>query len=177
MRTIDERTASPNDVLLALKEAIFNQLRAAVPGIVERFDSVTQTVCVRPAIREILSIEGVRTEVEIPLLVDVPVVMPHCGGYGLYFAPRPGDECLVIFADLCIDAWWQSGGIQSQADRRRHDLSDAFAVLGCWSQPNRPALPESGVRLQNDEGTAGVSVEGDTVNLFGTVKVNGTIIS
>lgn len=111
---------------------------------------------------------------EIPLLVDVPVVMPRAGGYSLVFVPKVGDECLVVFADMCIDAWWQSGGVQPQADKRRHDLSDGFAIMGCWSQVNKPAIPDSGCRLQNDEGTAGVSIDGSTVNIFGSVLINGS---
>ena len=101
------------------------------------------------------------------------MVMPRAGGYVLGFAPQVGDECLVVFADCCIDSWWQSGSVQSQADSRRHDLSDGFAILGCWSQQNRPKLPENGVCLQNDKGTAGISIIDDVVNLFGTVQING----
>lgn len=173
MRTIDERTASGTDVMNALKSAIMSELRVAIPGIVKGWDDETQTVTVQPAIREKVSSGGISAEVQIPLLVDVPVVMPSAGGYGLYFAPQIGDECLVVFADMCIDAWWQSGGVQNQADKRRHDLSDAFAIMGCWSQPKRPKLPDRGVRLQNKAGSAYVSISGNTVELVGTVKVNG----
>lgn len=171
MRSVDERTASMSDVLNALGESISFDIRVALPCIVEKWDANQQTVDVRPAIREKLS--GGESETEIPLLVDLPVVMPRAGGYMLAFAPQKGDECLVVFADLCIDSWWQSGGVGSQADSRRHDLSDGFAILGCWSQTRKPILPESGVSLQNDAGTAGVSVSGDTVSLFGTVRING----
>lgn len=165
------------DVLNALGDSISFDIRCAIPGIVTAWDAAQQTVTVQPAIRETLNMNGELREVEIPLLVDVPVVMPRAGGCCLAFAPAAGDECLVVFADACIDAWWQSGGVQSQADSRRHDLSDGFAILGCWSQKRKPALPASGVRLQNDEGTAGVSVVGGTVSLFGTVKINGRDVS
>lgn len=173
MRTSDERNASLGDVLKTLKASVGRDIRVAMPGIVQAWDADRQVVTVQLAVTEKLSQGGVQKEVAIPLLVDVPVVMPSAGGYGLYFAPQKGDECLVIFADMCFDSWWQSGGVQSQADTRRHDLSDSFAIMGCWSQPNRPDLPESGVRLQNDAGTAGVSISGSHVNLFGTVTVNG----
>lgn len=173
MRTSDERNASLGDVLKTLKASVGRDIRVAMPGIVQAWDADRQVVTVQLAVTEKLSQGGVQKEVAIPLLVDVPVVMPSAGGYGLYFAPQKGDECLVVFADMCIDSWWQSGGVQSQADTRRHDLSDGFAIMGCWSQPNRPKLPSSGVRLQNDAGTAGVSISGGTVNLFGNVTVNG----
>lgn len=173
MRTVDERSANTSSVLAEAIRACGTGIRVAIPGIVQEWDAATQTVRVQPAIREKVSFGGQPREMDIPILVDVPVVMPRAGGYSLVFAPKPGDECLVVFADMCIDAWWQSGGVQSQADKRRHDLSDGFAILGCWSQPNKPDIPQSGCRLQNDEGTAGISIDGGAVDIFGSVTING----
>ncbi len=174
MRTVDERTTNTTSVLAEAIKASGAGLRVAMPGIIREWDASTQTVKVQLAIREKVSFSGQPQEMDFPILVDVPVVMPRAGGYSLVFAPVEGDECLVIFGDMCIDAWWQSGGVQSQADKRRHDLSDGFAILGCWSQPNKPSIPQSGCRLQNDTGTAGVSIEGSTVNIFGSVLINGS---
>ena len=175
MRSLDERIADMGAVLAALADRVGVDIRVAAPGIVTEWDAEQQTATVQIAIRETVTDDnGEGTELEIPLLVDVPVVMPRAGGYCLAFTPQAGDECLVVFADMCIDAWWQSGGVQSQVDLRRHDLSDGFAIMGCWSQQRKPVLPESGVRLQNDAGTAGISITGRTVNIFGNVKINGT---
>lgn len=173
MRTVDERTANMSDVLNAVIDAVRFDIRVAMPGIVQTWDASQQTVTVQLALRERISDGGSETEMQIPLLVDVPVVMPRAGGYVLGFAPCEGDECLVVFADMCIDSWWQSGDVQSQADSRRHDLSDGFAILGCWSQPNKPKLPDEGISLQNEEGSAGISIVGNVVNIFGTVQING----
>jgi hypothetical protein len=73
-------------------------------------------------------------------------------GWSLTFPIVEGTECLLIFADMCIDAWWQNSGVSPQADRRRHDLSDAFALFGPWSQPNRiPNYSNSSVQLRSDD--------------------------
>lgn len=176
MRTVDERTGSMSEAIQAAMDSVCADMRVAVPGIIQAWDPKQQTVDVQVALRENILINGIEREADIPLIVDVPVVMPRAGGYSLVFAPKAGDECLVVFADMCIDSWWQSGGVQSQADARRHDLSDGFAIMGCWSQANKPKLPDRGVRLQNDAGTAGVSIIGETVNIFGTVKINGRSI-
>lgn len=173
MRSMDERTANWSSVLQTAMESSATGIRVAMPGIVKEWNKDQQTVTIQPAIREKMSLDGAVSEMDIPLLVDVPVVMPRAGGYSLVFVPKPGDECLVVFGDMCIDSWWQSGGVQSQQDSRRHDLSDAFAILGCWSQPNKPKFPESGCRFQDDEGTAGVSIDNGTVNIFGTLTING----
>ena len=174
MRTVDERTANTGEAIRAAMRSAGVNIRVAMPGIVEEFDRERQTVAVRPAIREVLRSGGAEREIEIPPLVDVPIVLPRAGGYLLALAPRAGDECLVVFADSCIDGWWQSGGVQSQAERRRHDLSDGFAILGPWSQPNLPALPESGARLQDEAGETYVAIEGGKVYIQGDLYINGS---
>ena len=174
VRTVDERAASLNSTIAEAMRSVGVNIRVALPGIIRGWDKPTQTVKVQVAIREKISSGGEAKEMEIPLLVDVPVIMPAVGGYCFVATPKDGDECLVVFADMCIDAWWQSGGVQSQADKRRHDLSDGFAIMGCWSQPNKPSIPDEGCRLQNWEGTAGVSIKGSTVNIFGSVLINGS---
>ena len=174
MRTLSERTADQAAIVEAGMNAMAKEIRVAIPGIVEAWDKDTQTVSVRCAIRERIRNDENISEMEIPMLVDVPVVFPSAGGYSFLACPAKGDECLVIFADMCIDAWWQNGSVQSQMEYRRHDLSDGFAIMGCWSQPNlRKKFPTEGCVMQNASGTAGISIRGGTVNLFGTVQING----
>jgi hypothetical protein len=69
--------------------------------------------------------------------VDVPVCFPRGGGCTLTFPVTQGDEALIVFSSRCIDSWWQSGGIQVQAELRMHDLSDGFAIPGPFSQATR----------------------------------------
>ena len=163
-----------NAVLSTVLESAGTGIRVAIPGIVEEWNPDEQTVTVQPAIREKISFAGEAKELNIPLLMDVPVVFPRAGGYGVYMVPKKGDECLVVFGDMCFDSWWQSGGIQSQADSRRHDLSDGFAILGPWSLPRKlENYPEKGLWIQDDAGNAGISVVDGTVNIFGSVLING----
>lgn len=154
-------------------------LRVAVPGIIESFNASEQTVSVRPAICEkICDEDGNEEWLQLPLLVDVPIVIPRAGGYALTLPIAPGDECLVVFGDACMDAWWQSGGVQNQIDCRRHDLSDGFAIIGVWSQPRvLPAYSTGSARLTNDAGSAYVEIAGSTINIVGgTVNIKaGTV--
>lgn len=148
-----------------------NNLRVASPGIIQSFDPEEQTVTVQLAIREKrLKNDGTEEWLDIPQLVDVPVVFPRAGGYVLTFPVKAGDECLVVFGDACMDAWWQSGGVQNQIDCRRHDLSDGYAILGPWSQPRRISnYSTSSVQLRNESGSAYIELSGDTVNIAGGV--------
>lgn len=129
--SIDELVQAPGAALEALRSALRQEMHCALPAVVESYDKATQTVTVKPAIRERLS-GG--TYVDLPLLADIPVFFPGGASSGITFPVQKGDECLVIFADCCIDAWFQYGGIQNPVSFRRHDLSDGFAFVGFRSQ-------------------------------------------
>jgi hypothetical protein len=142
-----------------------------IPGIIQSFDPNRQTVTVQPSIMEIINVKGAESNVQLPLLTDVPIALPRAGGYCLTLPITAGDECLVMLADCCIDAWWQSGGIGNiQMDLRRHDLSDGFALIGIWSQPRViSGYKTDRAQLRNDEGTAVIEVVGTTINVTAPV--------
>ena len=103
----------------------------ALPGIVQSVNLTAMTVEVEPTVQALLTAaDGTETWTNIPVLPDVPICFPGGGGFTLTFPVAVGDECLVVFSSRCIDAWWQSGGVQPQAELRMHDLSDAFAIIG-----------------------------------------------
>lgn len=160
------------------KQNIQCSTRVALPGIIQSFDPVTQTVTVQPAINEIVyNQNGLPTHLPLPVLLDVPIVIPRAGDYVITLPIRKGDECLVIFADMCIDAWWQNGGMQNQIEQRRHDLSDGFAILGTWSQPNRlSGYSTDKMKLLNVKTGTGIEISDGTVNIIGRLTVNGQVI-
>ena len=118
--------------LQALKQEIFESLHCALPGIVESFDAETKTAVIRPAVKHRLvssraersGAEGSPSSVSLPLLRDVPVFMP------VQFEVNPGDACLVVFADIDIDAWFETGEPSVPPSGRMHSLSDGFAFVG-----------------------------------------------
>lgn len=155
-----------SDKYRALAEKISSEIRVAAPGIIQAYNAATNTATVQLAIRERVSQpDGTNADTAIPMLLDCPVMMPRGGGYALTFPVAAGDECLVIFADSCIDAWWQSGGIQNQLEKRRHDLSDGIVVPGLWSLP-RGISPGEGIRITAEAGGASVAVTADKVEMI-----------
>lgn len=157
-------------------------LRVASPGIIQSFDQIEQTVTVQLVLRENVSnSEYEKQWKEIPQLLDVPIVIPRAGGYCITMPIQKGDECLVIFGDMCIDAWWQHGGIQNQMDKsmRRHDLSDGFAILGPWSQPKViKNYSTDSCQIRNEEGTACIELKGNDINMkAGNVKIDASQIT
>ena len=155
----------------------------ALPGIVQSFDPVAMTCEVQPAIQgKVRREDGGVDVVNLPLLLDCPVVFPRGGGCSLTFPIKAGDECLVVFSARAIDIWWQQGGVQPPAETRMHDLSDGFVIPGPYSQPLvLPDVSIEAVELRTDDRGARLSifpndhlVEVETVgNMVGTV--GGTV--
>ena len=168
-----ERLDDPVEAQRAALDGRQAEIWTALPGIFQSFDPEALTAAVQPAIRgEVTGETGAARAVDMPLLVDVPVVFPHGGGYSLTFPIRQGDECLVVFASRCMDAWWQSGGVQSPAEGRMHDLSDGFAIPGPWSQVTKiGSVSASAVQLRSDDGASYVEIEGQTVRAKSPEKI------
>ena len=125
--------------LQALKRDIFESLHCALPGTVVSFDAESQTAVIQPAVmrerrgQSSRSWDGTsraRPLVPFPLLRDVPVFMP------VPFEVNAGDACLVIFADLDIDAWFETGEAEVPPSGRIHSLSDGFAFVGFRTRRN-----------------------------------------
>jgi hypothetical protein len=156
-----EQFVDQQEILRAAFEEQALGLWTALPCIVESYDPSAITITAQPAIKGgVRRPDGSVELVALPLLLDVPVHFPSGGGFTLTFPVKQGDEVLVVFASRCIDAWWQSGGVQPPAEHRMHDLSDGFAFPKVWSQPNRlsPAPHANNVQLRNDAATDYVEI-------------------
>lgn len=136
--TPSERLNDPEEAQRAALDGRQARIRTAAPGIVAAVNLQAQTVSVQLAIQgSVEGPDGATVAVNMPLLVDVPLVWPRGGGFAITFPVQAGDEVLVVYGDRCIDSWWQSGGIGAPLVPRMHDLSDAFAILAPTSQPKR----------------------------------------
>ena len=108
--------------LEAFRKDIFASLHVAMPGRVVSFDPESGTAVIQPAIRK-RDMDG--KVVTAPVLTGVPVFLPTAD-----FAPQAGDQCMVIFADCCIDGWFDTGDAVVPPAARTHDLADGFAIVG-----------------------------------------------
>ncbi|EYU14197.1 phage baseplate assembly protein V [Photorhabdus aegyptia] len=167
MINTDERLNRPEAVFFAMQEMISAGLYVSLPCIIQSFDADAVTVTAQPAIRwKIRQKDGELESVSLPLLVDVPVIFPRGGGVTLTFPIRAGDECLVVFADRCIDYWWQSGGVQEPVDPRQHNLSDGFAIVGPQSQQQKISnISTHTAQLRSDDGAAYIELDPNSHNI------------
>jgi hypothetical protein len=160
-----------------------------VPGVIQSFDSDKMTVTVQPCLNEQVPVitaqagkvwQSEQVTVNLPLLADVPLCLPGDLNYTITFPNIVGSECLVIFADMCMDSWWQNGGVNNtQLEQRRHDIADGFAILRPYSQKQLPggSYSANSLQIKKNDGSVVVDLSGDTITLTApnvTVNASGT---
>lgn len=157
------------DVLAGNQSGIWTALPCQVAAVQM---GEQMTISAQPLIQGLRTlISGAQQWVRMPLLLDCPVVFPMGGPFSLTFPIAVGDECLVVFSSRCIDAWWQQGGVQPQADLRMHDLSDGFAIMGVRNKQRRiPSISTTDVELRNEDGSAKIAIAPDH-----RIKVNSDV--
>lgn len=170
-----ERSPSLQSAVLAAFSGMQSEIYTSMPCIVQSFDENKRTIVAQPTTQaQAQNQDGTFRWVSLPVLPDVPVFFPEGGGVTLTFPIKPGDEALVVIANRCIDSWWQSGGIQVQADLRMHDLSDGFGFVGISSLPRViSAISTSRAQLRSNDGDAFIELDPDSH--FVRVKTVGAI--
>jgi phage baseplate assembly protein gpV len=196
-----ERANDKEEGLRAALDGRQVKMWTALPGIIEAFDESVLTATVQPAIQgRVSQPDGSSAFIDLPLLLDCPVMFPNGGGVMLTFPVKQGDECLMIFSSRCIDAWWESGGVQAPMEARMHDLSDGFVLVGPRSKARKiDGLSTANAQLRSEDGATFIELDpegqavqvtapggftvnadaGATINanttINGTLHVTGTI--
>lgn len=152
-----KKPADLYDLLDDLKTDIFSTFNAVRIGQIESVQADKQTVTVQLVIRRKT---GPESSEKYPLLVDVPFFILQGGTAYIDLPIAPGDFCIVLFNDECIDAWWKSGAITDAPKKRRHSLSDGLALVGI--------NPSSSPRAT--DGTAARIIAPDGIELNGKTK-------
>ena len=160
------------------------QIRCALPGVIQSFNPATQTASVQPAIKMKRNLgEGV-SHVDLPVVQNVPVVLPFAQGAGLLLTLpiQSGDECLLVFADRPIDNFTQGGGVQpcagsannDSSSPRAHSLSDAICIPGIISNPQAvPEYSNKNIELRDRERKQYISLGPEGIIITdGTAKWN-----
>ena len=149
--SILERAPDLTSLLSSFGQASARKLFCAMVCQVQAFYPEKGTVDVLPLINDRGRINGVVTDVEFAVLVDVPIALFGAGTFTVTLPIQVGDECIVLFMDRCIDAWFQSGGQQNQISPRQHSLSDGIAIFGLRNQ----------TRLLEDYSTDALQIRSD----------------
>ncbi len=77
-----ERWSDPEEMLRVALDGMRSRMWSAMPGIIISFDSEKLTVAIQPAIQGVVeSVDGTSKFVNLPLLIEVPVVFQRGGGH------------------------------------------------------------------------------------------------
>jgi len=123
-------TNTLSSALNTVFESLISDVHTALPGRIEKYEYATQKAQVKPLIKR-KYLDG--EVLELPVLVNVPVVFPRTKNSGITFPLTKGDGVLVIFTERALERWKSSGGDSEPGDRRKFDLSDGIAIPGCFS--------------------------------------------
>jgi hypothetical protein len=158
----------PEETMRVILDARQVTMWTAIPGIVQSVNLTNvpvglnqpMTCVVQPALSEIVvNQNGVQKVIQLPLLLDVPIVFPSAGGFTMTLPMAANDEVLVVFSSRMIDSWWQSGKVSLAMEARMHDLSDGFAIPGPKSLPNvLPSISTTKLQIRNNAGTVYLGV-------------------
>lgn len=183
-----ERVDDKEEALRACVEDRLVNFWTALPCIVQSFNPAKGTCVLQAAVQaQVRQSDGTTKWVDLPPLVDVPVVFPAGGAFILCFPITAGDEALAVFGSRCIDNWWLQGGAKNtQAEFRFGDLSDAFAFVGPRSQPRNLVPPTVGgagpsataCQLRTIDGSAYIELTSDgkvNIDAPGGVHITGTL--
>lgn len=190
-----ERFDNPEEIHRLAFNAMQSRLWTAVPGIVDSFNAAQMTVEVQPTTNGAFPLmDGTFKTIQMPKLLDCPVMWQGGGGATFTFPIAKGDECLVVFASRCIDGWWKTGTVCDPPEYRMHSLSDGFALVGLRSLAKAFAVDTSKVMLRSNDGTTylkmdpvagsmqmtapgGITLNGVTINSSGNVVTSGNVTS
>lgn len=176
-----ERNEDHEEMLRTAMDGLQARLWTAMPGIIQSFDATQMTCVVQPAIQGQLQAKDGSTSLKnLPELQDCPCQFPGGGGVTVTFPVAAGDECLVVLASRCIDAWHALGGIQVPIEYRMHDLSDGFALLGFRSVPRVLSdISTTSAQLRSDDGSTLIDLDPTaqtlTLTAPGGVTINADV--
>lgn len=173
MKTLNiaAHNATPETAVDAQIQRAKLDIHTALPVKVISFDPQKQTITAEVQIKQVLT-DG--NAVSIPPLVDVPVSFSRGGGFAVTFPLQAGDEGFVVFAERCIDGWWQSGNASEPMDFRQFDLSDAMFIPGICSVPNAIAnFFTDGLSLQTLDGGTFIRLTNGSISIQGNIEHKG----
>ena len=165
----------------AIMRNIASTLNCVKIGEIVSFDKTDQTATVRILHRMDPNYNtDLKETIEYPPLGKVPVVIMQGGGSHITYPIKAGDQCLIVFCDYMIDNWWVSGDVGASDFPRKHDLSDAIAIVGLNALPKAIQDYSDYLHLQYNQNSSivigeQIDVNNTNINLNGETAVSDNL--
>ena len=149
-------------------------------GRIENVDFTNQTVDVQILHKRVNMNLNKRELKDYALLKQVPFIVLGGGKSNLTFPIAKGDNCLLLFCDYEIDRWWDTGENLPANFERKHDISDAFAIVGVHSMVDLLQGYSQYVKLKYSDSSyveigESVDINNEQTNVSGKLDVTGDI--
>lgn len=118
---------------LFLSSAMY-AVHTSLPARVEKYDAGKHTATVKPAVNMLMD-NGV--QIEIPSLMEVPVVFPASKFFDMEFPLDEGDGVLLLFQESDISTWKNGDFPAIPAVASRFNLDSAVAIPGLVPSPSK----------------------------------------
>lgn len=145
-----QETPTLSDVINKAIDAKLTEVHTMLPGEFLSYDVTTGKASAKALVKRKFE-DG--TILELPVLANIPVIMPRTATSIIYIPIKAGDKCMLIFSERSLDAWKKYTGSQDPQDRRKHHLSDAVAVPGLYSFVEPSQITETdknSIVIEND---------------------------
>lgn len=117
----------------AYMASALSSVHTSLPARVVKYDEKAHRATVQPAVRLLMD-NGI--QVELPELVEVPVVFPSSRFFDLEFPLDKGDGVLLVFQEQDISSWKEGNTQAVPATASRFSLDAAVAIPGCIPSPS-----------------------------------------
>jgi hypothetical protein len=143
MSTEDPQTLG--ELLNLFGQQLMQSLHVSIPATIVSYDSAARTCSVK-----LNSHQRIReTEIQLPVIDDVPVCFPRAGSAIIELPVTIGDPVLVIVSDRALDNWRGTGQSIEPDDPRCHNLNDAI-VLPMGVYPDVSVAPTTKITIKSN---------------------------
>lgn len=130
-----------NEVINRALDVFSAGLMVCRPGKIEKIDTATGLVDVKPLLKEFTENEQGEQVIEsLPVVNGCVLFLPGGGQFVDTFPVKKGDACWVVFADRSLGRWQGTGEDTDPVFLNRHDLSGGLCFVG--GRPKAAALSE-----------------------------------
>lgn len=157
-----------NDIIkMAIDNALLNTHTATIGRVVKVNDT---TIDVQPVINHVHN--GV--DIQLPVFPQVPPVFLQGGSSYDAHPIAVGDYCLLIIVERCFDQWYAGSDLVRPPEKRMHDYSDAFAIVGINPLATAKQIPSNIKRVGDSDVTGDYNHDGN-YTLNGNMTINGDL--
>lgn len=142
-----------------VREHVYTSIPARVINV-SSFSS-QQTVDIQPQIIDTFKDDR---NIELPPILDVPVVFPSAGGGILSFPIKTGDIILAVFSMKSIDEWMNGRGSDktfTPSDKRSYNINDAIAIPGLHTKNTNLSPSSTDVELKFSDSSISIDPQGN----------------